>query len=110
MCIGLGIICFFLAFPCVTAVSRHVYWFRNNLFLPGEPGRNRLFLNQYTCLLTGVTHGRARKKQIIPKPIHISTYSSYTWKSQEETTSVTHGRARKEQIIPKPIHMSTYSS
>ena len=75
-----------------------------------EPGRNRLFLNQYTCLLTAVTHGRARKKQIIPKPIHISTYSSYTWKSQEETTSVTHGRARKEQIIPKPIHMSTYSS
>jgi hypothetical protein len=50
-----------------------------------EPGRNRLFLNQYTCLLTGVTHGRARKKQIIPKPIHMSTYSSYTWKSQEET-------------------------
>ena len=75
-----------------------------------EPGRNRLFLNQYTCLLTGVTHGRARKKHIIPKPIHISTYSSYTWKGQEETTSVTHGRARKEQIIPKPIHMSTYSS
>ena len=50
-----------------------------------EPGRNRLFLNQYTCLLTAVTHGRARKKNIIPKPIHMSTYSSYTWKSQEET-------------------------
>jgi hypothetical protein len=61
MCIDLGIICFFLA------------------------GRNRLFLNQYTCLLTAVTHGRARKKQIIPKPIHMSTYRSYTWKSQEET-------------------------
>jgi hypothetical protein len=65
MCIGLGIICSFLALPC--------------------PGRNRLFLNQYTCLLTAVTHGRARKEQIIPKPIHMSTYSSYTWKSQEET-------------------------
>jgi hypothetical protein len=55
MCIGLEIICSFLALPCVTAVSRHVYWFRNN------------------------------KKQIIPNPIHMSTYSSYTWKSQEGT-------------------------
>jgi hypothetical protein len=50
-----------------------------------EPGRNILFLNQYTCLLTAVTHGRARKEQIIPKPIHMSTYRCYTWKSQEET-------------------------
>ena len=61
-----------------------------------EPGRNRLFLIQYTCLLTAVTHGRARKEQIIPKPIHMSTYT------------VTHGRAREKHIIPKPIHMSTY--
>jgi hypothetical protein len=50
-----------------------------------EPGRNILFLNQYTCLLTGVTPGRARKEQIIPKPIRMSSYWCYTWKSQEET-------------------------
>jgi hypothetical protein len=79
MCIGLGIICSFLALPCVTAVSN-----LQQLHME-EPGRNILFLNQYTCLLTAVTHGRARKEQIIPKPIHMSTYRSYTWKSQEET-------------------------
>jgi hypothetical protein len=82
MCIGLEIICSFLALPCVTAVSQHTHVYLQQLHME-EPGRNRLFLIQYTCLLTAVTHGRAMKKQIIPKPIHMSTYSSYTWKSQE---------------------------
>jgi len=36
MCIGLGIICFFLALPCVTPVSKHMYRIGSHLFLLGS--------------------------------------------------------------------------